>query len=166
MQFHNCEGATEMSNIITITLIISLQLSLLKLLQGRIAPWVSRAGLKSFDSPVQKGIFVSAQTLTMFIQTPGVSTGINIGARSKNSKHWQPHHGLYTEKYETGTTASVLKQDLSPEKIQRNTYLLTQTHNLQILGVQKHCTLWWEWVALETAVPYLGKATQISHKGE
>ena len=77
-----------MSNIITITLIISLQLLLLKLLPGRIAQLV--------QSRTEK-LWFSADSLTMFVQPPGAISGINICACVKNPKHWLPYHGLYTQ---------------------------------------------------------------------
>ena len=63
-------------------------------------------------------------------------------------------------------TASSLKQDPNTCKIQKNAYLLTHTQSANCGGTKiLHALKGMGSTALEAAVPYLGKVTQISHKG-
>ena len=72
---------------------------------GGVSDWKARCNTDTGSSPPdQWGIFhpestASADSLTTSVQTPCAIACINIRARVKNPKHWQPHHCLDTGKY-------------------------------------------------------------------
>ena len=64
-----------------------------------------------------------------------VHVGTRVVNRAADLDKRPQNNGQYSQKSQTGMTASVLKQDPKTGKVQKNAIYLDKNHNMQIFGV-------------------------------